>query len=220
MRAALHALVNAGKKTGSPELLAAVWCVATRDEHDEAGQILILGTKSIDNPRAKRRITEAGIAGLNQQLRGGMVELIGAHRLDETKIVNMFFQVRQTVRNPLAALARLMKWILRAEKLWYTGEEGKALSGQEGSRTILTIELGKLRLVLEELQLAGCASHMKIYDTLGMRGELWRQDSQRCFGITPQVEPNRVASGQLFRRSGGERRCQRAQEHSAQPTGH
>src|SRR5947207_6320752 len=89
VRAALHALVNAGKKAGSPELLAAVGCVATRDEHDEAGQILILGTKSIDNPRAKRRITEARIAGLNQQLRGGMVELIGSHRLDETKIVNM-----------------------------------------------------------------------------------------------------------------------------------
>ena len=66
VRAALHALINAGQKSRAPQLFAAIRLVAARDQHDEAGKILILRAQSIDHPGTHRRIAEASIAGLHQ----------------------------------------------------------------------------------------------------------------------------------------------------------
>jgi hypothetical protein len=41
-----------------------------------------------------------------------MIELLGAHGLDEAKIINVFLEIGQAIREPLAALSRLMEWIL------------------------------------------------------------------------------------------------------------
>ena len=101
--AALHALINTGQKARAPQLFAAVRLVAARDQHDETGKILILRAQPVDHPGTERRIAEASIAGLHQQLRRRMVELIGAHGLDEAKVVNVLFQMRQAVRHPLTA---------------------------------------------------------------------------------------------------------------------
>ena len=60
-----------------------------------------------------------------------MVELIGTHGLDNAKVVNVFFQVRQAIRYPLAAFSGLVKWILRAEQLGHAADEGKALAKQK-----------------------------------------------------------------------------------------
>ena len=43
-----------------------------------------------------------------------MVELIGAHRPDHAKVVNVLFQMGQAIRQPLAAISRLVEGILRA----------------------------------------------------------------------------------------------------------
>jgi hypothetical protein len=48
----LHALIDTRKKTGAPELLATIRSIAARDKDDESGEVLILGAKAIDNPRA------------------------------------------------------------------------------------------------------------------------------------------------------------------------
>src|SRR5215467_1718314 len=113
--------------------------------------------------------------------------------------------MRQAVGDPLAAFSGLVKWILGAEKLGHTGQKRKALSCQQGSGAVLAIEAGELRLVIEEFQLAGCASHMKINDALGARSELRRQNRQRGLGITLQVKTKRTARCRLFAK-GRERR--------------
>ena len=60
-----------------------------------------------------------------------MVELVGAHRLDEAKIVDVFFEMRQAVGDPLAAFSGLVKWILRAQQLGHAADESKALAREE-----------------------------------------------------------------------------------------
>ena len=63
---ALHALIHAGQKSGSPQLFAAVRLVAARDQHDETGKVLVLRAQPIDHPGTHGRIAEASIASLYQ----------------------------------------------------------------------------------------------------------------------------------------------------------
>ena len=69
-----------------------------------------------------------------------MIELVRAHGLDETDIVKLFLDVWQTVRDPLTALSRLMKGVLRSEELRNTADEREPFSGEQRSRTILPIK--------------------------------------------------------------------------------
>src|ERR1700727_79842 len=106
-----------------------------------------------------------------------MVELVGTHRLDQAKVVDVFFQVWQAVRYPLAALPCLMEGVLRAQQLRDTADKSKPFARQKRSGTLLTVEPGQIGLVIEELQLAGCAGHVQVNNPLGAAGKLRRQDS-------------------------------------------
>ncbi len=57
-----------------------------------------------------------------------MVELVGAHGLDEAKFVHVLFEIGQAIGNPLAAAPALMKWILGTKKLWNAGDESKSFA--------------------------------------------------------------------------------------------
>jgi len=95
-----------------------------------------------------------------------MVELIRAHRSNEAKIIDVAFKVGQPVETK-CRFVRLDEGVLCAEKLRHAADECKALAGQKGGRTVLTIELDQLGLVLEQLQLAWSARHVQIDDTTG-----------------------------------------------------
>src|ERR1700730_6821263 len=97
MRTALHTLVNARQKARAPQLFATVRRLASGEKHDETGQILVHGAQSIKNPRPQRRLPETWVAGMHQQLRRGVIELLGAHRLDEAKVINVFLEMGQAI---------------------------------------------------------------------------------------------------------------------------
>src|SRR5215831_8064310 len=100
--------------------------------------------------------------------------------------------MRKAVRDPLSALPGLMKRILGAEEFGYAGQKRKSLSCQQRGRTILAVETGELGLVLKELQLARCTGHVKVYDALGARSKLRRQDPLRSLGIMPDFDANGI----------------------------
>ena len=83
-----------------------------------------------------------------------MVELIGAHRLDQAKVVDVLFQMWQAVRHPLAAFSRLVERILRAQQLGHAADKRKPLAHQKRRRAFLAVELGQIRFVIKKLQLA------------------------------------------------------------------
>ena len=100
MRAALHALIDAGQEAGAPKLFTAIGLLTARDQNDEAGKILVLGAQSVQNPGAHRRIAEASITSLNQQLRRCMIKLISVHGFYEAYVIYMLFEMRQAVGKP------------------------------------------------------------------------------------------------------------------------
>ena len=105
---------------------------------------------------------------MHQQLRRGMIELVSVHRLDKADIVNVLFDMRQPIGKPQAAFSGAVKRILRAQHFRHAANKSEALADQKRRRTILTVELGQLRFVIEEFQLAGRARHVQINDALGV----------------------------------------------------
>src|ERR1700681_881021 len=162
MRAALHSLVNAREEAGTPQLFAAVRRFTSRKQYDESRQILILCAKPVEYPGTDGRVSKSRVAGVYQQLRGRVIELVGMHRLDEAQIVNVLFQVRQAVGNPVAALSDLVERGLRPQKLGNAADECETLARQKRRGTILAIEPFQVRLVLEKFQLAGRSGHVQI----------------------------------------------------------
>ncbi len=60
-----------------------------------------------------------------------MIELVGAHGLDDAEIVDVLFQMWQPVGHPLAAFTRLVKGKLRPQQLGHAADEGKALAAKK-----------------------------------------------------------------------------------------
>src|ERR1700761_9501884 len=97
------------------------------------------------------------IAGLYQKLGRGMIELVGAQGFDDAQIVNHPLQMRQPVGNPGAVFSGLMKRELRAQHLGYARDKGEPFALEERFRTVMAAEPRELRLVVEQLELAGRA---------------------------------------------------------------
>ena len=106
LRTALHALEDRGQKTAAPEAIAGAGMGAAGDQDDEAGQVLALRAEAIGHPRAHRRPAKLRRAGEQQQLRRGVVELVGEHRLDEAQVVGDAGKLRQGLRHPVRRIGR------------------------------------------------------------------------------------------------------------------
>ena len=172
VRAALHALIHRRQEAGAPQALAAAGKLAAGNQHDEAGQILILAAQPVRRPTADRGVAEVLIARVQQQFGGRVVELVGVHRADEADLVGHFLKVRKPIGNPEPRLADLTKRIDGPQQLRHAADEGEALAFEKLLRAILAVERFQLRLVLEQLELAGRAGQVQINDALRFRGEV------------------------------------------------
>src|SRR5436305_12843907 len=78
-------------------------------QSDVAGQILILRTERVIDPRAYRRETSEAASGHKRKLRRGMVDAVGGHRSNKGDLIDDFLKVREQVGNVASALATLLE---------------------------------------------------------------------------------------------------------------
>src|SRR5207249_2445324 len=90
--------------------------------------------------------------------------------------------------DPLAALAGLVKRVLRSQQLGDAVDEGEAFAGEEGSGAVLAVEPRQFRLMFKKLQLAGRPCHVQINDAPGLGGKLGRQDRKGIGGVASEIE--------------------------------
>ena len=67
--AELDALVDGGQEAAAPARFAAVGLVLAREQHHEAGQVLVLAAQAVGEPRAHARPAENLVAGVHEDLR-------------------------------------------------------------------------------------------------------------------------------------------------------
>ncbi len=100
-----------------------------------------------------------------------MIERVGVHRFHDGDVVDDFGQVRQQLGKLRAALAVLGELEFRAEQRRVRIDERGAIAFQQLRRRQRAVELRQLRLVVEQLQMAGRAGHEQKDDALGLGRE-------------------------------------------------
>ena len=104
------------------------------------------------------------IAGVEEQLGGRVVELVGAHRMDQREFVDDSGQVRQKLAHPRAALSMPRKLVRRGEQLGRPLDEREPLAFQKLGRAVLPVVLDELGLVVEEIERRGSAGEVQVDD--------------------------------------------------------
>ena len=101
------ALILARQKAGTPVVGSAM--AERRLDGDEAGQVLILGSEPVQDPRAHARAFELEHAGVELQQRGAMIHAIADHGADYAEVVDAGGDVGEKVADRDAALAVLLE---------------------------------------------------------------------------------------------------------------
>ena len=164
----MHALKHTGQKAAAERVLPTIGLHAAGDECHEAGQVLVRATEAVRHPRTHARPTFARAAGVEQQLRWCVVKLVRRHGFDKRNIVNMLGQLRHGIAHPRAGLAVLFKIVRRAHQLRHARGKGKPPAFQVFVRTILTIPLLQLWLVIVHIQHGRRPGHVQVNDALGL----------------------------------------------------
>src|SRR5690606_19376896 len=123
-----------------------------RDQHDEAGKILVLAAEAVRYPGSDRGPARARRAGIDEELRRGVVELVGPHRADHAQLVGDPVEMRERVGEPHAALAISREGPSRAEEHRRARSEREALAAKVALGARLAIETHELGLVVEEIE--------------------------------------------------------------------
>ena len=165
--AALHALIDAGEESISPEGLARAWRTTAGEQGDITWQVGVFGAETPGNPGAHAGISDAGKTSVDAEFSRGVVELVSGHGFDEADVVHDFGKLWKAVADPGTGLAVLREGELRAHELGHALDEGEALAFEEAGGAVEAIEALEFWLVVEEFELAGRTGHVEEDDALG-----------------------------------------------------
>ena len=106
-----------------------------------AGRSCVSAPEPVEHPRAQARPARLREAGVEEDLRRRVVELVGLHRLDEADVVRRLRQVRQHLGELRAALAVLRELEPRPEHRRIGPDEGVALPADDRRRERLALRV-------------------------------------------------------------------------------
>ncbi len=154
-------------------------------QHDEAGQVPILATEPVAQPRADARSPLQEHAGVHLQHRGRVVVRLRVARVDEGHVIDVLGHVGEDLRDPGTRLAMLLEVERRLQKFAAGGEEaGLGI----GALELHAVVLLQFRLEIESVDLRRAPRHEQPDHRLRLGREV------------------RTARVQQVRRAGGTRR--------------
>ena len=110
---------------------------------------------------------------MHENLARRMIEGVGMHGFHDGDVIGHFGQVWQQFGKLRAGLAVFCKGEFRAKQCGIWVDERGAVAFQQFSRRKRAIEFCQLRFVIEQLQMARCASHEKVDHVLCFGWEMW-----------------------------------------------
>ena len=157
-----------------------------RAHHHERRQVAALAPDSVGHPRADARPAGLREAAVHEDLRGGVVELVGTAAFHDRDVINHRREVRQHLGELRPALPVPQEAILWPEHGGVWPDEGVSLAADHLRRDRFAFDGGQLRLVVEELELARGACHEELDHRLrppgavrGFRSEQPRRERRR-----------------------------------------
>jgi hypothetical protein len=177
-------------------------------EHDEPGQIPVVGAEAVREPRSERRPADLRVAGVHHQHRRLVVRDVGVHRADEADVVGARAHVGKQLAHVHAALPVLLERERRPHE-----RAGAAFGRDRSARQRLPVVLVEHRLRIEAVDLRQAAVHEQEDDSFRACGvvELARIDG----AILPNTHHARCTH-ERFVDKAGEREHAEAAAHPAE----
>ena len=177
--------------------------VARAHHDDEAGEILGLAAKAVPQPASCRWTAGDHRTGVHEGVGRIVVDRLGVEALyDRDPVGDPGGDLREDRADLLAALPHLVKGMLRTEALErLTLELGDLLPLREALRHRLAIHGGKLRLVVERVEVGHAAGHVEPDHPLRFRRHMVGPNH-------PRPARRRRDGGILRDRRGGKRPAQ------------
>ena len=120
------------------------------------------------------------MAGVHEDLRRRVVELVGLHRADDRDVVGDRREVRQQLGDLGARLPVPLELERRAEQLRRALDEREPLALDQLLGDVLAVVLRQLRLGIEQIELRRRAGHEQVDDALRLRREVERVGRRRA----------------------------------------
>ena len=193
-RAGMHAGQEAARPIGRAAADA-----RSRAHHHEGGQFVALAAQPVGHPGAEAGPARLPKAAVHEDLRGGVVELVGAHAFHDGDVVHHRGQSWQHLGDLGAALAVAGEGELRPHHGGVGADEGVALAADHLGWDRFAFHGAQLRLVVEHVELAGGARHEQLDHGLGPAGKVGRLRGQGAPGHrggSRPLERPRQESGQ------------------------
>ena len=168
--------MDGGEKAALPVGDAGSGTLPAGLEDHEGGQVLGLGSQAVADPGTHAGAPRPRRPGVAEDLGRPVVEVVGGDGGDERQVVDDGRGVGKALGDGLARLAVRFELPFRTQKpgLLFGEEvhESEALVLQEGIGKWLAVQFPELRLVVEEIQLAGSSHHVEIDDVSDFGGEM------------------------------------------------
>src|SRR5258708_8440970 len=149
----LHALIERGKEAAAPAGFSTVGLVQAGKEHHKSRQVGAFAADAISQPRAHAGTSQDLVAGVHENLAGGVVELRGLQRFDNGDVMHDGREMRQQVRKLCTALAVPRKGVRRAQELRRSLNKREALALDDVLRNRLAVVSIERGLVIEPFHL-------------------------------------------------------------------
>ena len=139
-----------------------------RANRDEGGEILVLRTESVGDPRAHRWSDEGVASGVNLEERAAVRGIRTVQALDEAQVIYSLRDMREEIAHPCAGFAVLLKLPRTREKIFCL----RKLHARFREWKRLAVITLKQRLVVEGVDLRRSAMHEQEDDALRTRNEV------------------------------------------------
>ena len=160
------AVRSCGQKRTGKVVHAAV--TKRRANRDEGGEILVLRTESVRDPRAHRWSDEGVASGVNLEERAAVRGIRTVQALDEAQVIHSLRDMREEIAHPCAGFAVLLKLPRTREKILCL----RKLHARFREWKRLAVIALKQRLVIEGVDLRRSAMHEQEDDALRTRNEV------------------------------------------------
>lgn len=157
------ALIDGGEEAAA-EITGPAAEAAGGVEHDERGEVLGNGAETVGGPGAEAGSPEDLGPGVHENLAGGMVEGVGLDGADDGEIIYDLGQVWQGFGEFGTGLSVTGELEFRGIEFGVRLDEGVLLAHDDLLGNRLAVPAGEVGLMVEEIELGGCARLEEVDD--------------------------------------------------------
>jgi hypothetical protein len=182
----LEALVDGRQEAAAPGAVAGSKDLA-RDEGNKGRTILIFAAEAVAEPGADAGPSEARETGEGEELRGGVIELLGVEGFDEAELIGHSLEVGEKVGKFDAGVPTFFEGVFvvlgSAEEVGLFADEGELFAFKKFVGAELSAAFLEFGFEIEEVEVGGGSDHVDVDDALRFGGVMKAEFGERIRAV-------------------------------------